>query len=72
MNRLRSHVGMVSQKSVPFPMSIYDNVAYAVRHHEKLSRRETDERVEQALRGGALWDEVKDKLKYSAQSLPGG
>ena len=72
MNRLRSNVGMVFQKPVPFPMSIYDNIAYAVRHHEKLSRREMDERVEQALRGGALWDEVKDKLKQSAQSLSGG
>lgn len=72
MNRLRSHVGMVFQKPVPFPMSIYDNVAYAVRHHEQLSRREMDERVEQALNGAALWDEVKDKLKQSAQSLSGG
>jgi phosphate transport system ATP-binding protein len=72
MNRLRSNVGMVFQKPVPFPMSIYENIAYAVRHHEKLSRREMDERVEQALRGAALWDEVKDKLKQSAQSLSGG
>ena len=72
MNRLRSHVGMVFQKPVPFPMSIYDNIAYAVRHHEKLSRREMNDRVEQALRGGALWDEVKDKLNQSAQSLSGG
>ncbi|MCF7535026.1 phosphate ABC transporter ATP-binding protein PstB [Pseudomonas sp. NPDC078416] len=72
MNRLRSNVGMVFQKPVPFPMSIYDNIAYAVRHHEKLSRREMEERVEQALRGAALWDEVKDKLKQSAQSLSGG
>jgi phosphate transport system ATP-binding protein len=72
MNRLRSHVGMVFQKPVPFPMSIYDNIAYAVRHHEKLSRREMEERVEQALRGAALWDEVKDKLKQSANSLSGG
>ncbi|MEX6662989.1 phosphate ABC transporter ATP-binding protein PstB [Pseudomonas sp. W2-17] len=72
MNRLRSNVGMVFQKPVPFPMSIYDNIVYAVRHHEKLSRREMEERVEQALRGAALWDEVKDKLKQSAQSLSGG
>lgn len=72
MNRLRSHVGMVFQKPVPFPMSIYDNISYAVRHHERLSRREMDERVEQALNGAALWDEVKDKLKQSAQSLSGG
>jgi phosphate transport system ATP-binding protein len=72
MNRLRSNVGMVFQKPVPFPMSIFENIAYAVRHHEKLSRREMEERVEQALRGAALWDEVKDKLKQSAQSLSGG
>jgi phosphate transport system ATP-binding protein len=72
MNRLRSNVGMVFQKPVPFPMSIFDNIAYAVRHHEKLSRREMEERVEEALRGAALWDEVKDKLKQSAQSLSGG
>ncbi|MCS3472135.1 phosphate transport system ATP-binding protein [Pseudomonas sp. JUb42] len=72
MNRLRSHVGMVFQKPVPFPMSIYDNISYAVKHHEKLSRREMEERVEEALRGAALWDEVKDKLKQSAQSLSGG
>ncbi|WP_416425248.1 phosphate ABC transporter ATP-binding protein PstB [Pseudomonas sp. App30] len=72
MNRLRSHVGMVFQKPVPFPMSIYDNIAYAVRHHEKLGRREMDDRVEQALHGAALWGEVKDKLKQSAQSLSGG
>ncbi|WP_295477546.1 phosphate ABC transporter ATP-binding protein PstB [uncultured Pseudomonas sp.] len=72
MNRLRSHVGMVFQKPVPFPMSIYDNIAYAIRHHEKLSRREMEERVEQALRGAALWDEVKDKLKQSATGLSGG
>jgi phosphate transport system ATP-binding protein len=63
---------MVFQKPNPFPMSIYDNIAYAVRHHEKLSRREMEERVEEALRGAALWDEVKDKLKQSAQSLSGG
>ena len=71
MNRLRSHIGMVFQKPVPFPMSIYDNVAYAVRHHEQLSRHEMDARVEQALNGAALWDEVKDKLKQSAQTLSG-
>jgi len=72
MNRLRSHIGMVFQKPVPFPMSIYDNIAYAVRHHEQLSRHEMDARVEQALHGAALWNEVKDKLKQSAQSLSGG
>ena len=72
MNRLRSNVGMVFQKPVPFPMSIFDNIGYAVKHHERLNRREMEERVEQALRGAALWDEVKDKLKHSAQSLSGG
>ncbi|GFM50197.1 MULTISPECIES: phosphate ABC transporter ATP-binding protein PstB [Pseudomonas] len=72
MNRLRSQVGMVFQKPVPFPMSIFENIAYAIRHHEKLSRREMEDRVEQALRGAALWDEVKDKLKNSATSLSGG
>ncbi|EPM69363.1 phosphate transporter ATP-binding protein, partial [Pseudomonas syringae pv. theae ICMP 3923] len=72
MNRLRSHVGMVFQKPVPFPMSIYDNISYAIKHHEKLSRREMEDRVEQALRGAALWDEVKDKLKQSATGLSGG
>ncbi|MGA9332840.1 MAG: phosphate ABC transporter ATP-binding protein PstB [Rudaea sp.] len=72
MNRLRSKVGMVFQKPVPFPMTIYENVAYGIRHHEKLSRAELDVRVEQALRSAALWDEVKDKLKRSALGLSGG
>jgi len=72
LNRLRSKVGMVFQKPVPFPMSIYDNVAYGIGHHEKLSRHALDERVEQALRQAAIWDEVKDKLKQSALSLSGG
>lgn len=72
MNRLRSHVGMVFQKPVPFPMSIYDNISYAIKHHEKLSRREMEDRVEEALRGAALWDEVKDKLNKSATGLSGG
>jgi len=72
LNRLRSKVGMVFQKPVPFPMSIYDNVAYGIRHHESLSRKQMDERVEQALRQGALWDEVKDKLKNNALGLSGG
>ena len=72
MNRLRSKVGMVFQKPVPFPMTIYENVAYAIRHHEKLSKKRLDERVEQALRQGALWDEVKDKLGQSALGLSGG
>jgi len=72
MNRLRSKVGMVFQKPVPFPMTIFENVAYAIRHHEKLSKAEMDVRVEQALRQAALWDEVKDKLGQSALGLSGG
>jgi phosphate transport system ATP-binding protein len=72
LNRLRSKVGMVFQKPVPFPMSIYDNIAYAIRHYEKLSRAEMDVRVEQALTQAALWDEAKGKLKQSALGLSGG
>lgn len=72
INRLRAKVGMVFQKPVPFPMTIYENIAYGIRHHEKLSRSEMDERVEQALRGAALWDEVKNKLKASGLGLSGG
>ena len=72
MNRLRSKVGMVFQKPVPFPMTIYENIAYAIRHHEKLSKAEMDVRVESALRQGAIWDEVKDKLGQSALGLSGG
>ncbi|MFM2289115.1 MAG: hypothetical protein RL684_2258 [Pseudomonadota bacterium] len=72
LNRLRSKVGMVFQKPVPFPMSIYDNIAYGIRHYEKLSKAEMDARVEQALVQGALWGEVKDKLKQSALGLSGG
>src|SRR5690606_35441884 len=72
MNRLRSKVGMVFQKPVPFPMTIYENVAYGIRHHERLNKAEMDARVEQALRQAALWDEVKDKLKESGLGLSGG
>ena len=72
LSRLRSKVGMVFQKPVPFPMSIYENVAYAIRHHERLSRTQMDERVEEALQQAALWNEVKDKLKRSALGLSGG
>jgi phosphate transport system ATP-binding protein len=71
-NTLRSKVGMVFQKPVPFPMSIYDNIAYGIRHYERLSRSEMSERVERALRGAVLWDEIKDKLKQSGISLSGG
>jgi len=72
MNRLRSKVGMVFQKPVPFPMTIFENVAYGIRHHEKLPKAEMENRVEQALRSSALWDEVKDKLKQNALGLSGG
>jgi len=72
MNRLRSRVGMVFQKPVPFPMTIHENVAYGIRHHERLGKAELDVRVEQALRQAALWDEVKDKLKESGLGLSGG
>jgi phosphate transport system ATP-binding protein len=72
MNRLRSKVGMVFQKPVPFPMTIFENVAYGIRHHENLSKAEMAVRVEHALRQAALWDEVKDKLGQSALGLSGG
>jgi phosphate transport system ATP-binding protein len=72
LNRLRSKIGMVFQKPVPFPMSIYDNIAYGIKHYEKLSRTEMDQRVEGALHQAALWDEVKDKLRQNALSLSGG
>ncbi|WP_297921315.1 phosphate ABC transporter ATP-binding protein PstB [Metallibacterium sp.] len=72
LNRLRSKVGMVFQKPVPFPMSIFENIAYGIRHHERLSKSEMDMRVELALRQAALWDEAKDKLKQSALGLSGG
>lgn len=72
MNRLRSKVGMVFQKPVPFPMTIFENVAYAIRHHEKLSKAELNVRVEQALTQAALWNEVKDKLGQNALGLSGG
>ncbi len=72
LNKLRSKIGMVFQKPVPFPMTIYDNIAYGISHYEKMSRAEMDQRVEAALRQGALWDEVKDKLKQSALGLSGG
>lgn len=70
--RLRARVGMVFQKPTPFPMSIFDNVAYGIRLYEKLPRGKLEERVEQALRQSALWEEVKDKLKQSGMQLSGG
>lgn len=69
---IRAKVGMVFQKPTPFPMSIYDNVAFGVRLFEKLSKREMDERVEWALVKAALWNEVKDKLDQSGAGLSGG
>ena len=69
---LRARVGMVFQKPTPFPMSIYDNIAFGVKLHYRLNKRDLDERVEWALRKAALWDEAKDKLKQSGMSLSGG
>jgi phosphate transport system ATP-binding protein len=69
---LRSRVGMVFQKPTPFPMSIYDNVAFGVKLYESLSKADMDVRVEEALRKSALWEEVKDKLKASGLGLSGG
>ena len=72
LNLLRAKIGMVFQKPTPFPMSIYDNIAFGIRLYEKLARGELDDRVESALRRAALWDEVKDKLRQSGLSLSGG
>jgi phosphate transport system ATP-binding protein len=72
LNELRSRIGMVFQKPTPFPMSIYENIAFGVRLYEKVSRAELDARIESALRKAALWDEVKDKLRQSGMGLSGG
>ena len=72
LNLLRARVGMVFQKPTPFPMTIYENIAFGIRLYEKISKSEMDGRVEKALRGGALWNEVKDKLSASGLSLSGG
>jgi len=72
LNALRAKVGMVFQKPTPFPMSIYENIAFGVKLHEKLSKSQMDERLEWSLRRGALWDEVKDRLNTSALGLSGG
>ena len=72
LNLLRARVGMVFQKPTPFPMSIYDNIAFGIRLYEKLPKSEMDGRVESALRRSALWSEVKDKLNASGLSLSGG
>jgi phosphate transport system ATP-binding protein len=72
LNVVRAKIGMVFQRPTPFPMSIYDNVTFGIRLYEKLPKSELDDRVEQALRRAALWDEVKDKLRQSALGLSGG
>ncbi|WP_206020776.1 phosphate ABC transporter ATP-binding protein PstB [Roseococcus sp. SYP-B2431] len=72
LNELRSKVGMVFQKPTPFPMTIYENIAFGVRLHEKLSKAEMDQRVEWALTRAAIWNEVKDRLQASAMGLSGG
>ncbi|MCB9930034.1 MAG: phosphate ABC transporter ATP-binding protein PstB [Alphaproteobacteria bacterium] len=72
VNLLRSRIGMVFQKPTPFPMTIYENIAFGVRLYESLDKTDLDERVESALRRAALWDEVKDKLTASGLSLSGG
>jgi len=72
LNLLRAKVGMVFQKPTPFPMSIYDNIAFGVRLYERLSRTEMDERVEWALKNAAIWDEVKDKLNHIGTDISGG
>jgi phosphate transport system ATP-binding protein len=72
VNELRRQVGMVFQKPNPFPMSIYDNVAYGPRTHGVRNRAKLDEIVEQSLRSAAIWDEVKDRLKKNALGLSGG
>jgi phosphate transport system ATP-binding protein len=72
VNMLRSRIGMVFQKPTPFPMTIYDNIAFGVKLYEKVSKSELDERVEQCLRKAALWTEVQNKLNASGLSLSGG
>jgi phosphate transport system ATP-binding protein len=72
LNLLRARIGMVFQKPTPFPMTIYENIAFGIRLYERLSRAELDVRVEQALRRAALWEEVKDKLGANGLSLSGG
>jgi phosphate transport system ATP-binding protein len=72
LNLLRARIGMVFQKPTPFPMTIYENIAFGIRLYERLPRAELDERVETALRRAALWEEVKDKLGANGLSLSGG
>ena len=72
LNLLRSKIGMVFQKPTPFPMTIYDNIAFGIKLYDRLRKSEIDERVESALQRAALWGEVKDKLRESGLSLSGG
>lgn len=72
LNRLRARIGMTFQRATPFPMSIYENIAFGIRLHHQLPKADMDGRVEAALRGAALWDEVKDILRKSALALSGG
>jgi len=72
LNLLRARIGMVFQKPTPFPMSIYENIAFGIRLYDRFSKAELDDRVETSLRRAALWDEVKDKLGANGQSLSGG
>ena len=72
LNALRARIGMVFQKPTPFPMTIYDNIAFGVKLHERLSKAAMDERVEWSLTRGALWEEAKDRLNTSAMGLSGG
>ncbi len=72
MNALRARIGMVFQKPTPFPMTIYENIAFGIRLHEKLSKSQMDERIEWALTRAAIWGEVKDRLNSSAMGLSGG
>ena len=72
VNQLRAKIGMVFQKPTPFPMSIYDNIAFGVKLYESLSKSDMNDRVEWALRKGAIWDEVKDKLGQAGTALSGG
>ena len=72
LNLLRARIGMVFQRPTPFPMSIYDNIAFGIRLYQRLPHSELDDRVEAALRRAALWDEVKDKLRQSGLGLSGG
>ncbi len=72
LNLLRAKVGMVFQKPTPFPMTIYENVAFGIRLYEKLAKSELDDRIKHCLQRAALWDEVKDKLGANGQSLSGG